>query len=62
MVAPVDLRLVRLVHQVEEERQKRIRTEHEMRGLRSQLNQTKRRLAAVLTRTTDSAKPPPNPD
>lgn len=58
MVEDVDPRVIKLVRQVDEERQRRIRLEHEMHGVRGQLVLAKKKLAAERAKTTD-AKPKP---
>jgi hypothetical protein len=56
MVEDADPRVIKLVRQVDEERQRRIRLEHEMRDVRGQLVLAKKKLAAERVKTTD-AKP-----
>ena len=53
----VDLRLLKLVQQVDEERQRRIKAEQQVNGLRAMNAQLKLRLERVSTR--DAAPPPP---
>jgi hypothetical protein len=57
---PVDQRVVRLVRQVDQERQQRLKAEQRERMLRAQLIATRR--ALVLARTTDSVKPAERPE
>ena len=61
MVELPDLRVIKLVRQVEQERQARLKAEHAMRGLKGQLTLANRRLAAARVKTTDSKPKPPEP-
>jgi hypothetical protein len=54
MVELPDLRVIQLVRLVEQERQARLKAEHQARGLKGQLTTAKQRLAAALSRTTDA--------
>ena len=56
MVELPDARLIRAIRLADQEREARLKAEHQMKGLKAQLTQTQRRLAAALVRTTD-AKP-----
>ena len=54
MVELPDLRVIKLVRQVEQERHARLKAEHQAKGFKGQLTIAKRRLAAALSRTTDA--------
>ena len=61
MVELPDLRVIKLVRQVEQERQARLKAEHAMRGLKGQLTLANQRLAAARMKTTDATPKPPEP-
>ena len=54
MVELPDVRVIKLVRQVEQERQARLTAEHQARGLQGQLTTARRQLAAAMSRTIDA--------
>ena len=54
MVELPDLRVIKLVRQVEQERQARLKAEHQARGLKGQLTTAKLIATAPKTDTTDA--------